>query len=252
MMEADWNSNCPESMLNVVRQLNVGKSQLGRRKLRLFACACIRNWWDDLNSESREALEITQRYAIGNATRTEFGKAQRIARYDFGNVSDPLSLEDTLNRHTVNGATNWLTSGAEIAGFRIGQHLRAVASLHSNDKLVRENERQVVLLHEVFGTPANPASIDPDWLRWNNGAIPKLASELYTDPRSGNYAQLWLQLKLAGCDEHALLDHCLSPHSHVVGCWLLDTLLGLHWPKRKGQNNHGMHTAHSIKRFYLH
>ncbi len=66
-MEAEWNSTDPESMLNVIRRHNVGKSHFGRRKLRLFACSCIRNWWDDLNSKSREVLEITQRYALGDA-----------------------------------------------------------------------------------------------------------------------------------------------------------------------------------------
>lgn len=231
MMDADWNSTSPESMLDVLRQLNVGKSKLGRRKLRLFACACIRNWWDDLSTDSREALEITQRYALGDASRSEFGRAQRISTYDFRQADAPSTLEEALNRHTVNGATNWLTSSAEIAGFRIGQHLRAVARKHSDHRLTQETKRQVALLHEVFGTPTDPPWIQPAWLHWNDGAIPKLASEMYNDPRSVGYPQLRRHLKSAGCDDRTILDHCRARHCHVVGCWLLDALLGLHWPK---------------------
>jgi hypothetical protein len=127
MIDAEWNSTDPEAMLDVVRQLKAGRSRLGRWKLRLFACACCRNWWDDLNTTSREALEITERHALGRATRSEFGRAQRISTYDFGDTEVPTTYDETLKRRTVNGATNWLTSGAEIAGFCIGQHLRAVA-----------------------------------------------------------------------------------------------------------------------------
>ena len=161
-------------MLDVIRQLNIGKSKLGRRKLRFFACGCIRNWWDDLNTDSREALEITQRYALGDATRSEFGRAQRISTYDFGDAHQPSTAEAALTRHTVNGATNWLTSGAEMAAFCIGQHLRAVARKHSNCKLTQETKRQIALLHEVFGTPTDPPPIDPAWLHWNNGAMPSI------------------------------------------------------------------------------
>lgn len=233
MMDAEWNSTDPEAMLEVVRQLKAGKSKLGRRKLRLFACACCRNWWDDLNTNSREALEITERYAVGRATRSEFGRAQRISTYDFGDAEEPTTSEAALKRHTVNGATNWLTSGAEIAGFCIGQHLRAVARKRSTHKLKQETKRQITLLREVFGNPNDPPDLDPAWLEWNNGIIPKLAHEMYTDPQAGDFARLRRHLKSAGCDDPALLDHCRSRESHVAGCWLLDVLTGVHWPRRK-------------------
>lgn len=245
MMDAEWNSTSPESMLDVVRQLDVGKSKLGRRKLRLFACACIRNWWDDLDTDSREALEITQQYALGNATRSEFGRAQRISVYDFKVAQEPSTVEESLQRFTVNGATNLLTSGAEIAGFCTGQHLRAVARKQSIRKLTQETERQIALLHEVFGDPTDPPRIDPAWLHWNNGAIPYLANEIYSDPQSGDYVQLRRNLKSAGCEDPRLLDHCRSRHPHVIGCWLLDALLGFHWPKPRSQkaNNKALNAS---------
>lgn len=233
MMDAKWDNTAnPEAMLDVVRQLKAGKSTLGRRKLRLFAVACCRSWWDDLNSNSREAVEITERYADGYATRSELGRAQGISTYDFGDGTEPSTLKEAIKRHTVNGATNWLTSSAEIAGFCIGQHLRAVARKHSPRKLTQETKRQIALLHEVFGNPQDPPSVDPAWLEWNDGAIPHLAHEIYNDPDSGDFARLRRHLKVAGCNDPSILNHCSLRHRHVAGCWLLDVLRGVHWPTR--------------------
>ena len=123
---AEWNGALdPDAMLRALRQRQPEKCILGRRKLRLFACACLRAWWKELNSNSREALDITERYADGRATRGEFGRAQRISAYDFANAASPMTREESLKRCTVDGATNLLTSGAAIAGSCIGQHLRA-------------------------------------------------------------------------------------------------------------------------------
>ena len=88
---------------------------------------------------------------------------------------------------------------------------------------------------KIIGNPNDPPKLDPAWLQWNNGAIPKLANEMYTDPQTGDYARLRRYLKSAGCDDRTFLDHCSSRHSHVVGCWLLDVLVGVHWPKRRPQ-----------------
>jgi len=232
MIDAEWdNTKNPEAMLQVVRQLKPGKSKYGRRKLRLFACACCRNWWDDFSTNSREALEITERYADGQATRREFGRAQRISEYDFRDVQEQSTFETAVNRSTVNGATNWLTSSAEIAGFCIPQHLRAVARQHSVHMLDQETERQVTLLREVFGDPNRPPSIERKWLEWNDGAIPRLADEIYRNPQPGDYLRLRQYLSSSGCDDSIVLDHCSSRHPHIVGCWLLDVLRGVHWPK---------------------
>lgn len=230
---AGWNGANLEAMLDVLRKLKVGQSRLGRRKLRLFACACCRGWWHELSSASREAVEITERYADGRATRSEFGRAQRMSTYDFGNGANLNTAEEAVDRFTVDGATNWLTSGAEISGFCIGQHLRAVARRRSSRRFAQESERQVALLHDVFGNPDDPPSIDRSWLEWNDGAIPRLAHEMYDDPDFADFPRLRRYLKRAGCDAPSILNHCSSRHRHVAGCWLLDALLGVHWPGRR-------------------
>ena len=234
MNEAIWNASTdPEELLLILRQIKAPTSKLGRRKLRLYACGVCRLWWDSLNPESRKVIEITEQYSDGLASRSEFGRAQRMSTYDFGHPSPSTSSEHLLNRHTVDGAMNWLTSSAAIAGACVGQHLLAVARMQSQTKLARESRRQLAVIREVFGNPFNVPQFDSDWLRWNKGAIPKLASQIYAERRFGELANLAQCLESAGCRDSAILDHCISTEAHVLGCWLLDAILGRHWSKRK-------------------
>src|SRR5579872_7448358 len=65
MTEADWIAcTHPAPMLEFLRARASG------RKLRLFACACCRNIWNLIRSESsRKALEASEDYADGKLRR---------------------------------------------------------------------------------------------------------------------------------------------------------------------------------------
>src|SRR5262249_11252501 len=71
MTETEWlSSSDPEAMLTVVLP---GASE---RKLRLFACACARCFWDDFDHpRSRLAVETTERYADGLTDEREHRSA---------------------------------------------------------------------------------------------------------------------------------------------------------------------------------
>src|SRR5262245_46732790 len=59
MTEAEWleSTNCQ-------RLLEHLKGRASPRKLRLFACACARRFWDEMpDKRSRRAVEISERYA---------------------------------------------------------------------------------------------------------------------------------------------------------------------------------------------
>jgi len=75
--------------------------------------------------------------------------------------------------------------------------------------------------------------VDPSWLAWDGGAVPKLATIAYEervlpagtlDPAL--LAVLADALEEAGCADAELLGHLRGPGPHVRGCWVVDLLLG--------------------------
>src|SRR5829696_4389915 len=68
MTEAEWLAcAAPSLMLRHVRRVdNAARSKVGRRKLRLFGCACCRRVWDVLTPErSRRAVVVAELFAEG-------------------------------------------------------------------------------------------------------------------------------------------------------------------------------------------
>jgi hypothetical protein len=90
----------------------------------------------------------------------------------------------------------------------------------------KELGNAVALVHCVFGNPFRPIAIDPDWLAWHDGTVPKLAQSIYDDRRFDLLPILADALQEAGCTNNEILQHCHSPGPHVRGCWVVDLLLG--------------------------
>src|SRR4051794_15489957 len=75
MTEAEWlGCTDPKVMLGFLR----GKAS--DRKLRLFACACCRRAWSLVrDGRSKQAIEVAERYADGQAGEEELGIALEAA-----------------------------------------------------------------------------------------------------------------------------------------------------------------------------
>src|SRR5438477_3044107 len=73
MAEEEWlASEQPGLMLQFLQQHRlVTRAPGGRRRLRLFACACCRSVWKHLDESDRRAVEISEDYADGRAGRRE-------------------------------------------------------------------------------------------------------------------------------------------------------------------------------------
>src|SRR5262249_49758118 len=93
---------------------------------------------------------------------------------------------------------------------------------------VKQRERQVQadILREIFGNPFRPPAIDPAWLRWNDGTVPRLARVIYDERSFETLPVLADALEDAGCPDVALLQHCRSGAGHFRGCWAIDAILG--------------------------
>jgi hypothetical protein len=80
-------------------------------------------------------------------------------------------------------------------------------------------------LRDIFDNPFRPVPVDPSWLTWNDGTIPRLAQTIYHERRFADLPVLADALEEAGCTNADFLDHCRRPGVHVRGCWVIDLLL---------------------------
>jgi hypothetical protein len=207
MTEAEWLAcTDPRPMLEFLE----GKAS--ERKLRLVACACCRGLWPLLTDErSRRAVEVSERYADGEATSGEMLAASAAADTAAADIAA------------------W--AAARAAAGDAAWAARAAATVATSDAAL------VALLREVFGNPFRPMAVDPCWLAWQGGTVPRLAQAAYAERQlpSGHLdparlAVLADALEDAGCQDADLLGHLRGPGPHVRGCWVVDSLLDMRSP----------------------
>jgi hypothetical protein len=117
----------------------------------------------------------------------------------------------------------------------LGKRLRAahLAATDTTDarraahQMAQAAERNAcALLREIIPNPCRPVPVlDPAWLRWNDGTVPRLAQQMYDSRDFVAMPILADALEEAGCTSADILDHCRGPGPHVRGCWVVDLIL---------------------------
>ena len=82
------------------------------------------------------------------------------------------------------------------------------------------------MLRDLAGNPFWQGTIDPSWLAWQNGLIPKIAQFIADSQAFDRLPILADALEDSGCTDADILAHCRESGEHVRGCWVLDALLG--------------------------
>jgi hypothetical protein len=239
MTEAEWlkADDTVEMFDHLKRRARSERARLPHRRLRLYACACCRRVWHLLaDARSRTAVELSERYADGQATRSALAKACRAAGEVLtalmrgkGVVPSAYSAAETAmwasadSIHDVWGGTS---SAAEDLAARLGKE----AGTGVKSARVSESRRQADLMREVFGNPFRPASLDRSWLTADVAALARAAYEERRLPEGtlepARLALLADALEDAGCASADLLAHLRSEGPHVRGCWAVDLILG--------------------------
>jgi hypothetical protein len=83
MTESEWDAcTDPQKMLEYLcADRGEARRRAGRRRLRLFACACLRGVWPLLRKAgSRQAVEVAERFVDGLASEQELHRAYSAAR----------------------------------------------------------------------------------------------------------------------------------------------------------------------------
>jgi len=259
MTKAKWLAcTDPTPMLKVLRD------KASDRKLRLFVCACCRRIWHLLEDErSRQAVEAAESFAEGRKGHEELGVAAEAAGVaslaaGAGWLAASAAWQVTLPEISVQREWEadeysssalvlhdlWKQgSAAEAAGYAAdavassavdGPPARdipkQIAEATWNRVRASERKRQARLLRCIFGNASRPAPADPTW---RTATTVSLATAAYEDRNlpSGHLdpdrlAVLSDALEDAGCDNADLLAHLRGPGPHVLGCWVVDLILG--------------------------
>jgi hypothetical protein len=192
----------PEKMLEALR----GKASA--RKLRLFACACVRRLWPLVYDEGgRQAVAAVEQFSDGEGVAEGLSLARQAALQALADTPKSWPAARPLAE-----AVLALTDADVMKAARAGVALLQLTHRHS--------------FHEVFGNPFRPAALGPAWLAWGGGAVRRLAQGIYEERAFDDLPVLADALEEAGCDRADLLAHLRGPGPHVRGCWAVDLLLG--------------------------
>lgn len=200
MTERDWlTSDNPAAMLTwlcrVTESVYGFPAERGDkpsdRKLRLFACACLRSQAKEIIPNGMSSILVAERFADGDPLNQVEKKKHGRWAYD------PEGLQHMLS-------------------FVVG-HKTA-------DKAV-----QAALLLEIIGNPYRPihwCDILQDDYGDNVDRVRAVAKAIYDTSRFEDMPILADALEDAGCDDAEILSHLRGPVPHVRGCHVLDLLLG--------------------------
>jgi hypothetical protein len=232
LTESEWlASNDPVAML---KRLN---RPLGDRLLLLYGVACCRLHWHLLSHQmSREAVEWTERYVDGLASRDE--EYRRIEWYSegatFGFQGDPKGeydddyFADRSKRADIAHFANLLMSFDDQSPVdpttSRNEWLMALDDETPFDPTFSRyrDVLSVPLIHDIFGNPYRPISFAPHWLTEN---VIGLARTIYDERCFDRMPILADALMDAGCFDDGILNHCRGKGPHVRGCWVVDLIL---------------------------
>jgi hypothetical protein len=220
MTEAEWQWG--PSARPLLNHLG-GRAPLpSERKLRLFACACVRRAWYLLTDErSRRAIETAELYADGQVTRRKLDGAGRAARRAEGRAAEAAGHAAELKLHwcaVLDQEHRLIFVTAAVEG--------AIDALcgPSATKVRREQKVQAALLRDVLGNPFRPVTFAP---AWRTDTAVSLARQMYEARDFSALPILADALQDAGCNSEDALAHCRDPKQvHVRGCWVVDLVLG--------------------------
>ncbi len=249
MTEADWlASDCSYQMFQFIR------CTADRRKLRLFACSGCRRIWSLLSDHrSRTAVEVSERYADGWATKEELSAAQSEAAKavrDAVEICKPLEAEafkrfksffgadaqDVWSRYYVSSrrraaakaakavarSTDKAARMAEEMSQAAGWAFMAEAIGHTWADISQARLHHAQLMRCVFGNPFRPQNLAAEYVTRD---VAQLADAIYHDRAYEHLSVLGEALENAGCNSVDILAHCRGVGPHTRGCWVLDLIL---------------------------
>jgi len=230
--KSQWaTSDDPQAMLEYLLR----QDAVSTRKVRLWACACVRRIWPFLVHEnSRRAVEATERYVDGQGQQQEvdhWAKAAGSVRKGNRRANEAAELTARLCS-APSETSRFYGTPLEFPPSNVAD-AAVDALVGTNDQLparTLQRKEQAELLRDIFGaTPFHPVTIEASW---KTSTVVALAATIYSnrDLPSGRLDATRLgvladAMEEAGCNDERVLQHLREERLHVRGCWVVDGLL---------------------------
>ena len=242
MLEWQWfGSGDPEAMLRFLgSRPDEGDDDGARgvgRKLRLFTFGCCRRVKHLTDRRVQKSLAVFERSLDGAASDEELRRAEKAAREACRAADEApggvypatfaLALAGSAGplHEVVTGAVSAAKEAETAAAMAAeGKHYRPCDPATSAYRLAGSAERayQIALVHDIFGNPYHPETLDPSWRTQDVAA---LARDIYREEAFAQMPTLADLLEDAGCDGAAILAHCRGPGPHARGCWVVELVV---------------------------
>jgi hypothetical protein len=194
------------------------RGKLSDRKLRLFACACCESVLRFIpNGPCRDVLDVSAKYADGEATADELATSRAIA-IGAAERSGPHSAAAWA---ACAAADPSATRAARAAAEEAREQIRRVSPRAAKD----EAHAQAEFLRDIVGNPHQ--SVQEDFFRWleKYPILEEIARGLYEETTKDDMIRLAGDLARLGCPNRTVIEHCRSSTPHVRGCWVIDLIL---------------------------
>lgn len=227
LVEAQWlESGDPRVLLDFLRD------KINDRQLNRFAIACCRRAWTVLNRAFQAAVETTELYLDGLASKEQQEEAMRGANCAAAGclpvvnrltavaaaVTDGMPLSPLIGPFTDNPDLGMVNDRGVMAMVR---NIAFAITGQASDP--GEFALQCNLLRDIVGNPFRPITLDPSW---HTSTVVSLSEAIYGDRAFDRMPILADALEEAGCTNQDILQHCRGGGEHVRGCWVVDMILG--------------------------
>ena len=217
MTEEEWLGewNCAQTLMRfLLLPARLQRTKRGKRKLRLFSCACCRAVWEGINEPCRELVDDAELFADSRLSLERTNAArERLSVYD-----DNMPLSEWMTTSLAHCCWHRSASGAALESSMI--LLPLYGSLGTRSEA---DELHCHLLRDIFGNPFWPVSFNREW---RTSTAVSIAKGMYESRDFSPMPILADALQEAGCENADILNHCRSGGPHVKGCWVVDLVLG--------------------------
>ncbi|QEL15225.1 hypothetical protein [Limnoglobus roseus] len=221
MTEEQYLKSCDYvRVLMAVRRLTkAGSTNVGRRKLRLLACACFRRVFGGVPVDPayQQMFDASESFAEGRIDKAALAAARagRPSGRGRGQFSATTYWAEEAIFQTTTASPVWVAKTPASICLNFRRRLDAATRKATQTTLCG-------LARDVFGNPYRPVAFLDGW---RTSTAVGLATAIYAERAFDRLPILADALQDAGCEEVAVLDHCRGGGIHDRGCWVVDAVL---------------------------